>query len=581
MGLFDSLLANDYSGLLGGLPASWQYKDPAEGKKKDAADFLAALQQDPSVGNNLVAPGTPGPALNPNYYNPNANLFPTPQQPAPPSPFDARSAPASAIVGAPNAGPMLGSFAPPQAPQAPPLPPAQTVAPAPQPASPQNGPINNMNVGGYQMPQFGSVADYTPQMPSRIANANAQAAPEQAGPLPPALGGNSLGGNLGASLQSFANTPGGLLPKLAGGIGALVSGQRSDPVGLQQQNLKAQYDSLVPLLGPQKALLAVMNPEAGKTLLTEALTNKVDWGVIGEDALGNKQYGWIDKLNQTVNGKPAGEEGGGGNLSSGGGNFGFLAPGVKQVDSSLTGKDYLGQFSPEIQAAVNDYVAGKAMPTGNPRKGFTQAVKMIAQKYGADTGQQVDDTTYMARRQMRSQLSSAASSSLGGQINIGNTAAGHLADLSEKALAFDNIDTGISPLSSAVNNIRGLTTEQAAKMEALKGAAQHYGQEITKFYAGSAGGHAERDRFLATVNAAKSPKELAAILSTEAELMQSRLTTLGDQVMGVLGEEGLKEYPVIRPAGEQAFKKIDENVGKLRGNTAASGLPSGWSVKVR
>jgi hypothetical protein len=65
---------------------------------------------------------------------------------------------------------------------------------------------------------------------------------------------------------------------------------------------------------------------------------------------------------------------------------GFLAPGVKQIDSSLTGQDYLKQFSPEVQAAVQNYVDGKSMPTGNPRKGFTQTVKMIAQKYGADTG---------------------------------------------------------------------------------------------------------------------------------------------------------------------------------------------------
>jgi hypothetical protein len=196
---------------------------------------------------------------------------------------------------------------------------------------------------------------------------------------------------------------------------------------------------------------------------------------------------------------------------------------------------------------------------------------MIAQKYGADTGESVDDTTYAARRTMRNQLSSSAPSSLGGQINIGNTAAGHLADLSQKALELGNIDTHIAPLSSLVNNVRGLGTEQAAKMEALKGAAQHYGQEITKFYAGSPGGVAERDRFIESVNGARSPKELAAILATEGELMRSRLDALGGQIKGVLGEEGSKQYPVLRPDGQAALVKVEENVSRLKGGQAASG----------
>ena len=444
-------------------------------------------------------------------------------------------------------------------------------------------------IGNYQMPRIGPADLYQPQQTMLPQNAQptqgqlpqAQSQPQQPvqQPLPPALGGNSFGGNLGASLQSFANTPGGLIPKLVGGGAALLTGQRSDPAGLQQQNLKAQYDSLVPLLGPQKALLAVMNPEAGKTLLNEALTNREKFQQTGEDSFGNKTFGFVNERDQTINGK---EIGGG----DAGGNSSFLAPGVKQVDSTLQGKDYLGQFSPEVQAAVQNYVDGKSLPTGNPRKGFTQAVKMIAQKYGADTGQSVDDATYTARRTMRNQLSSSAPATLGGQINIGNTAAGHLADLSQKALELGNYDTGIAPLTAVVNGVRGLGTEQAAKMEALKGAAQHYGQEITKFYAGSPGGTAERDRFIESVNGARSPKELAAILATEGELMRSRLDALGGQIKGVLGEQGAAQYPVLRKDGQEALAKVEENVAKLKGGQAAvstpaaSTLPSGWSVKV-
>jgi hypothetical protein len=389
-----------------------------------------------------------------------------------------------------------------------------------------------------------------------------QQAPEQS--LPPALGG------------------GGYLDRVINGGGLI----RSAFPSAQQQNLTAQYKAvqqtlidggMSPREAQSKAMLAVMNPEAGKTILQEALTAKEKYQKIGADGLGNEQYGFVNERDQTVNGKTIAADG------SGGAAGGFLAPGVKQMDSTLTGHDYLKQFSPEVQAAVQNYVDGKSMPTGNPRKGFTQTVKMIAQKYGADQGQSVDDTTYSARRTMRNQLSSSAPSSLGGQINIGNTAAGHLADLTQKALELGNVDTGIAPLSALVNNTRGLGTEQAAKMEALKGAAQHYGQEITKFYAGSPGGVAERDRFIESVNGARSPKELAAILSTEGELMRSRLDALGGQIKGVLGDEGLKQYPVLRPDGEAALAKVEANVSRLKGGqgTAPSGIPSGWSVKVR
>jgi len=150
-----------------------------------------------------------------------------------------------------------------------------------------------------------------------------------------------------------------------------------------------------------------------------------------------------------------------------------------------------------------------------------------------------------------------------------------LADLSQKALELGNYDTGIAPLTSAVNSVRGLGTEQAAKMEALKGAAQHYGQEITKFYAGSPGGVAERDRFIESVNGARSPKELAAILSTEGELMRSRLDALGGQIKGVLGDEGLKQYPVLRPDGQAALTKVEENVSRLKGGQAAPTIQEG------
>ena len=52
---------------------------------------------------------------------------------------------------------------------------------------------------------------------------------------------------------------------------------------------------------------------------------------------------------------------------------------------------------------------------------------------------------------------------------------------------------GIAPLAHLLNGtVYPATTAQAAKVKGLNDELGHYGQEITKYYAGSPGGEAER-----------------------------------------------------------------------------------------
>jgi hypothetical protein len=112
--------------------------------------------------------------------------------------------------------------------------------------------------GAYQMPQFGTAADYAP--------AKAQGALPAAQPQPAP----GFGDHLVAGLQSFAHSNG-LVPALANGVTSLITGHRTDPQGIAAENLRAQYDVLVPLLGKQRAMLALAYPEVGKTLINQAL----------------------------------------------------------------------------------------------------------------------------------------------------------------------------------------------------------------------------------------------------------------------------------------------------------------------
>lgn len=109
------------------------------------------------------------------------------------------------------------------------------------------------------MPRIGNPDQFVPQQAMTPPNAQPaqgqlpqQAQPQEPQPLPPALGG-------GQTILNRLFTPDSLLGRLTG----------NDSHTMAQQNLKAQYDSLVPVLGPQKAMLAVMNPEAGKALFEQ------------------------------------------------------------------------------------------------------------------------------------------------------------------------------------------------------------------------------------------------------------------------------------------------------------------------
>lgn len=294
---------------------------------------------------------------------------------------------------------------------------------------------------------------------------------------------------------------------------------------------------------------------------------------ISEDAFGGKVYGFVDEVTNKVYDLSGQEVAGGGAGGAGiGGGSEFLAKGVSQIDHGLVGENYLKQFSPEVQAAVRNYVNGESMPTGNPRKGFTQAVKMIAQKYGQDIGFPADDTNYVERRKLRDQLASGAPNSLGGQLRSGKTAIEHLADVSDAAVDLNNSGGwGISKLAQAINFMRGQTTDQAAKVKAIDDASQHYGQEITKFYAGSPGGEAERQRFLTSIGARNAPNELASVLEAEKRLIPGKMDTIEDDIRSRLGDAGLARYPISAdPRMQKALSRLDANIAKLRGIAPAS-----------
>lgn len=89
-----------------------------------------------------------------------------------------------------------------------------------------------------------------------------------------------LGDRLGASLQSFNNTQsGGLLGKLTNGISSLVSGQRTDAAGVQQQAQQSAVSANATALGakgidPAAIAAATASAKAGNLEPMKTLFNK-------------------------------------------------------------------------------------------------------------------------------------------------------------------------------------------------------------------------------------------------------------------------------------------------------------------
>jgi hypothetical protein len=133
-------------------------------------------------------------------------------------------------------------------------------------------------------------------------------------PLPSSL--------LWPGFQSWAHTPvGNPFAALANGIAGLSSGQRTDPAatGQQiiqpgaafsanaQQSLNTQYQALRPILGDTKAMLAIVHPETGRTLIAQALASQTRPGNTADAGpSGGGQVGVSDSANSIAAGPPPG-----------------------------------------------------------------------------------------------------------------------------------------------------------------------------------------------------------------------------------------------------------------------------------
>jgi hypothetical protein len=255
------------------------------------------------------------------------------------------------------------------------------------------------------------------------------------------------------------------------------------------------------------------------------------------------------------------------------GNAGYV-PGVDTPDAGFTGPDLLRHFDqtdPVTASSIRSLQAGGMPGTGRNLQHVMQMATLAS-----SPDDPFDATVYEGRKKMRDQLALASPQSLGGQRRNGTAAMEHLATAAEAAANLNNSGGwGIAPLAHAINAARGLGTEQAGKMDALSGASQHYGQEITKFYAGSPGGEAERERFIKGFGGAKSPTELAQVLEMEATMIPAKMDQINEDVQTTMGKHADPLHANYAARQQSARDKFNVAIAKLRGQPGQPSIGSG------
>ncbi len=326
---------------------------------------------------------------------------------------------------------------------------------------------------------------------------------------------------------------------------------------------------------PATVAAAVRQPELLKALIAENFgKSKYKLETIGKDEFGGETKAFVNQSDPTdqlsVDGRPI--KAGASALPAGTSNSAYLAKGVSAVNHDLSGDAYLQQYSPEVQAAVKDYVAGLATPTGNPRKGWAENIQKIAKKWGSDKGIPVDDTTFAQRRTYRNELAKNSPNTAGGQVKAFSQLLEHMSSLADNIEKQGNVNgMGLPDVAEAANTIRQHSSNtNAANARAVESDAQSAAGEIGKLFSGSQGGGVHERELTRNRFGSKSSQPVsAAALESTLELAQGGLRALEGRRDQILGD-GLGPA-FVGPKEQARIDHIKEVISRLKGEQPAAG----------
>lgn len=200
-----------------------------------------------------------------------------------------------------------------------------------------------------------------------------------------------------------------------------------------------------------------------------------------------------------------------------------------------------------------------------------------------------DQTLYPAKQRAVTEFFAGGPMSPAGTLTAGNTAILHLGELDGmvnqlrgqpgvlNSIADKVGAAGIPFLSYAANEVRNkavLGTPEGAALSAFTTARQRFSEEVTKFYAGSQGSEAERDRAIQVLDAAKSPEELHQAIKTDVQLMRDKVMQMQGRLIAAMGPGSWKAAVTRDPSLVLTYKNSRDVANRILG-TGQLGSPQG------
>lgn len=307
---------------------------------------------------------------------------------------------------------------------------------------------------------------------------------------------------LGALARGY-NTGG-----LIGGISDAFGSGLDRQVDAQNQIAQALVRQGV---DPGVVAVAIKQPALLQQLVMAKFGQKAQpsFTVIGEDAMGKKQYGWVDPSTQKVT--PVAQQ-----------------PGVTsapEIDPYVSGEDFLKQLPPGEATQVKAIVEGRLRPPPMGRKNpYWERLLQYAGQY--EPG--FDMTKFAARQATRTDFDKGKSA---GNIKALNTVMGHL-DSMDKAIDplgnYTYFPGIMNPIKDAYRNNMGDTKYQEARanFRLAKGAVA---SELMKVFRETGGSVTEVKDWEEKIHENESPAGLKETIKSAMELIASRMTAVNDQ----------------------------------------------------
>jgi hypothetical protein len=584
MGILDFLTGNNaaaspWGALYNSVPAG---ADPEQARK--LAELLAA-QNAGSIGGMGVDPNNLGtPPVSP-FGDPSKLSVANPSPaPVPASGFGAGASP----FGFAGPGSMTGinpaMMTAPAAPQppaaAPPIAPAPAAAPmnanaqAPAAPSEDDGPDSMVPVGKYQMPMFGEPGD-APQAAAPAGPAAAPGAPSQAAPFSLGGAGGAISDRLMKATRGFmGNMASGPVGALAGGLGALVTGQNTDPTSIASERMNMKGQALLKKgVAPEIVQAALYNPEVMKTLIAQNFGPDKFQHVTKKDAFGGETIGAFDP----TTGKTTFEGGGAG----GGGNISALPENYDPT--TRRDEAFIKALDPVTRQVVEAADRGDNIPQGRNLQKYMPVIQRALQGFQPET--------YQSRVAFAREMGSGKAG-YGLQVKGFQQGLEHMTKLADRMAAQGNWNgLGFPDVAHFANGVREhLSNDQSAASGAVENDAQTLAGEVGKLFSGQAGGGVhERELTRGRFGTRLSGPEGAAALESTLELMNGGLTSIESARDRAYNGNAPAQYNFLGPQQQQQIEHIRQVIQQLKTGQAAPAaapggapaLPSGWSVQVR